>query len=131
MSEDTRKRLGIVCEHTDAIRTRLGGVHSGPALLDAVFECARRGQDLTEPLNTLHKSLSALGDTRGLLGFSSDDRYTGSRDLHVAGAGALRPSDDSYECPQGRCSRVWEPNPSEEPPTCSFDDRPLHLKQRR
>lgn len=117
MSKDTKTDLGLVCEHADLLRARLGRASERASPVDAVLRAAREGGDLAGELSRLSESLTALGG-RGLAEYADGIHRVGAKDARVAGVGLPRPASALYGCPDGRCARTWEPTPAEDVPVC-------------
>ncbi|MEE2038576.1 hypothetical protein Q8791_15230 [Nocardiopsis sp. CT-R113] len=130
MGDGTETRLGTVCEHADEIRGRLSGVDGASSLVDAVIAAAVEDRGVSAALDDLHRALVALGDGAGLHGYAAGAHRVGALNPAPSGIGLPRPASALYRCPQGRCSRTWEPNPAEDPPTCRVGDRPLRAPRR-
>jgi hypothetical protein len=105
-AERAAEGLAVVCAHVDEIRADLlGGLHADDTPLERVLAAARTGEDLTGPLDALHRALQSDGDPLGLHGYEAGT--AGLRALQAIGISATDPGETVYLCPDGRCVRYW------------------------
>ncbi|MFI9150525.1 hypothetical protein [Streptomyces sp. NPDC053367] len=105
-AERAAEGLAVVCAYVEEIRADLrGGSRDGDAPLERVLTAARTGEDITGPLDALHRALQSHGDPLGLHGYEGGT--TTVRSVQAIGISANVPGETVYLCPDGRCVRYW------------------------
>jgi len=98
--------------------------------LDRLIAAARDGAELSELLDELRTALQRCGDAVGVFVPRASEWNLRHRDsgLRPVGVGVPSPVEVAFRCPQGTCSRDWQPDPahpSSTPPTCPVYGKPL------
>ncbi|MEV4313056.1 hypothetical protein [Actinocrispum sp. NPDC049592] len=119
----TAAAVGYVCEHVADIQELLAEL-GDTSPVERVLAAVRAGEDVTEPLDRLHKILQANGDVLGVYG------DPGRSALRPAGVARPAPVEVVFLCPHRRCTRYRWPGAGGTP-VCGIDGTPMARERLR
>ncbi len=128
---EVRAAVAWVCSEEPQMRASLERA-GDTSPLDRLIAAAREEAKLSELLDELHTALQRCGDAVGCFGPRAGlrewDRQHRDSGLRPVGVAVPSPVEVAFHCPQGTCSRDWQPDPAHPPstpPTCPVYDKPL------
>jgi len=117
-NRETRDAVAYVCDQLDTIRSTLKQYNpDGEAEVERVLTALAAGDDLAEPLRSLHEAVLRAGDAGGVLGRSRGSKLIGE----LSGM----PDERVLMCPLDQCSRYVWPGAADGIAHCRISRQPL------